>query len=141
MSEADTLYAKCSLDCKHGGTCQKGNKDLKKEFGKYAEDVSHLWDEETRDLEHCVCPEGSYGITCEYTIEQCDTEGHICLHGSTCATDADEIGCDCEAAEHNTAGLFCEFFATNECPQEPQDDDTHRGFCTNGGTCVVDKDS
>jgi hypothetical protein len=141
ISEAETLYAKCSLDCKHGGICQKGSKDLKKEFGKYAEDVSHLWNEATRDLEHCVCPEGFFGIACDYVIEKCATEGHMCLHGSTCLADADEIGCDCEAAEQNTAGLFCEFFATTECPQEPQDDDTHRGFCTNGGTCVVDEDS
>jgi hypothetical protein len=141
MSKTETSYAKCSLDCKNGGQCQKGSKDLKKEFGKYAEDVSHLWDETTRDMEHCVCSEGFFGIACDYAIEQCATGGHICLHGSTCVTDGNEIGCDCEAAEHNTAGLFCEFFATDECPQEPQDGDAHRGFCTNGGTCVVDTDS
>ena len=141
MSEAEILHTKCSLDCKHGGLCQKGSKDMKTEFGKWAEDVSHLWNETTRDLEHCICPEGFYGIACEYAIEQCAMEGHICFHGSTCVTDADEIGCDCEAAERNAAGLFCEFLATDECLQEPQDDDTHRGFCTNGGTCVVDEDS
>jgi hypothetical protein len=129
-------YALCELGCQNGGTCQKGVKDLQKAYGKFANDVAYLLDEEHVDFEHCVCPDGFYGIRCEYNVEQCKEGEHICFHGSTCVNDGEELGCNCEESDELTAGLFCEFIATEDCGQQMSSSDEHPGFCTNGGNCL-----
>jgi len=135
-------YAECELDCQNGGTCQKGAKDLRQTFGKFANDVAHMLNETHENFEHCVCPEGFYGIRCEYQMEECGEEEHLCFHGSQCVGSGHELGCNCETSQLHTAGLFCEFFATDECEgvASTLPGDQHRGFCTNGGKCMEDEE-
>lgn len=134
-------YAECELACQNGGTCQKGIKDLQKAFGNFASDVSHMLNQTHDNFEHCVCPKDFYGIRCEYQAEECGEGEHICFHGSECVSSEDDLGCNCETSEQKTAGLFCEFFATDECAEQPQiSDNENRGFCTNGGYCMKDDD-
>ena len=135
-------YAECKLECQNGGTCQKGVKDLQAAYGKFASDVAFLLNETHENYEHCTCPDGFFGIRCEYEYEQCKESDHKCFHGSTCVNaGSDEQACDCESSDTQTAGLFCEFFATQDCSEYPTDfSDEHRGFCTNGGTCLIDDD-
>jgi len=129
-------YAECSLACQNGGTCQKGVKNLRDTYGDLAEDVAHMLGEGHVDYEHCVCPPGFFGIRCEYEMEECSEDQHVCFHGSTCMTEGAQVSCNCESSEQLTAGLYCEFFATEVCnPEGGSSDATHRGFCTNGGTC------
>ena len=137
--EADDYYAQCSLDCKNGGKCQKGRKEIGNGFLKYAKDIAALINKTHVNMEHCVCPDGFYGITCEYEAQRCPKGEHICFHGSECVMNGDEDRCNCESAQKKTAGLFCEFFATDTCPSGSKgQNSTHRGFCTNGGKCLVD---
>lgn len=119
----------------NGGTCQKGVKDLDQMYGKFADDLADMYNQTHLDYEHCVCPSGFFGIRCEYKVQECETEGHVCLHGSTCEEGSGKSVCNCEDADHLTAGLYCEFFATEECEDIPTLD--NRGFCTNGGLCTV----
>lgn len=131
-------YAACKLTCDNGGTCQKGVKDLRRAYGKFADDISHMLDtSHGDDFEHCVCPEGFFGIRCEYVAELCEAGEHICLHGSSCVRDGNDLGCDCDSAEQNTAGLFCEFFSTEDCNTSAGSENNElSSFCTNGGKCV-----
>lgn len=131
-------YAECDLPCMNGGTCQKGFKDLDQVYEMFPDEIEYLVNETHQDFEHCVCPEGFYGIRCEYEVDDCDAESYVCLHGSTCRENKGRSSCVCENSDHLTAGLYCEFFATQQCdktlaPPEPG----HRGFCTNGGLCIV----
>ena len=132
-------YAECKLSCKNGGTCQKGVKDLKTYYGKFANAISHLIEADPgeADHEHCVCPHGFFGIRCEYEVEECNNGEHLCFHGSQCVKE--DAACDCESSKSDTAGLFCEYFATEQCTQVPLINENHRGFCTNGGSCKQEK--
>jgi Notch-like protein len=135
-------YSECKLKCENGATCQKGLKkaDLGK-YARFADDISHLINETHThvDFEHCVCPPGYFGISCEYEVEECGKGDHFCFHGSTCSED--ETNCDCESSDFDTAGLFCENASTEECPEESfLPDDKHRGFCVNGGKCNLKED-
>ena len=67
------------------------------------------------DFEHCVCPDGYFGIRCEYEVEECGNSGHVCLHGSTCNAEPGNTKCNCDDADELAAGLYCEFTATDEC--------------------------
>jgi len=131
-------YAECDLPCMNGGTCQKGMKDLDQVYARFSDDIADILNETHSDFEHCSCPVGFYGIRCEYEVEECSGT-HVCFHGSSCKeTATGSSSCVCEDSYRLTAGLFCEFFATQECdeslaPPAPG----HRGFCTNGGLCVV----
>ena len=131
-------YAECQLECHHGGTCQKGLKDIAQSYGKFYKDVLGMFNQSNIDFEHCVCPDGYFGIRCEYKVEECGDTGHICLHGSTCVESFDGAKCDCETSNEIVAGIFCEFPATDQCDTSnaiPGQD--HRGFCTNNGLCIV----
>jgi hypothetical protein len=120
-----------------GKNIQKGIKDLQEVYEKFSDEIVDIFNETHSDFEHCVCPEGFYGIRCEYEVEEC-SETHVCFHGSTCRETASGSSCVCEDSDHLTAGLFCEFFATEDCDESlaPSPSD-YRGFCTNGGLCVV----
>ena len=91
------------------------------------------------NIEHCVCPPDYFGINCEYQMERCNLGEHLCFHGSTCISDGDNFSCDCFSSKKKTAGLFCEYIASDECDQWVDLKNGHRGFCTNGGHCKVDK--
>ena len=130
-------YRECELECLNGGTCHKGIKNAKENFNFY---LSEKEQQQHHDYEHCVCPDGWYGIRCEYQVNECEEGKHLCFHGSTCVSnDDDEFSCDCMSANVNTAGLFCEYVATSECDEWKDKGNGHRGFCTNGGVCSLDE--
>jgi hypothetical protein len=136
-------YTECELPCQNRGTCQKGLKNAFKSesFEKFDLDIAHILDthgQQHENYEHCVCPEGYFGIRCEYQMEECGEGEHLCFHGSVCVRYGDVFGCDCESSDLKTAGLFCENVATSECEQWVDSENGHRGFCTNGGKCTVD---
>ena len=137
-------YAQCDLPCQNGGTCQKGMKNSKREeFVKTMIDAD-LVDKlsqspDLMSVEHCVCPPGYFGMNCEYQVQQCNSGEHLCFHGSTCVRDGDDFSCDCFSSKKKTAGLFCEYVASDECEQWVDLKNGHRGFCTNGGFCGVDE--
>lgn len=79
-----TAYDACSLPCRNGGTCHKGEKGMES-YGKFAVDVSHLIQETHINFEHCICPSGHFGVKCEYEYEECGPNGeHMCLNGGSC---------------------------------------------------------
>lgn len=136
-------YSECDLPCQNGGTCQKGLKDAfsGELFEKFDLDIAHILEthgQQHVNYEHCVCPEGYFGIRCEYLMEQCGEGEHLCFHGSECVRYDDMFGCDCESSDQKVAGLFCENIATSLCEQWVDSENGHRGFCTNGGKCIVD---
>lgn len=136
-------YAQCDLPCQNGGTCQKGaNQTKQKEFiRKFVdEDFSDMLSEtpDLKGFEHCVCPPGYFGIHCEYQMEQCGDEEHLCFHGSTCTMNEGEFSCDCFSSKIKSAGMFCEYVASSECEEWVDVTNGHMGFCTNGGHCEVD---
>jgi len=153
----------CRLSCANGGSCVKGAKDSS--HGVYEQtigQVAHLnmtFDEVF--FEHCVCPPGYVGLTCEHLIETCDRgrngEDHFCLHGSTCLYDSNgEPYCDCDDAkaridgklETTFGGKSCEHPASDICMvnSSPENDDENNRnrksspiqplyFCVNKGVC------
>ena len=136
-------YNQCDLQCQNGGTCQKGtNQTEKNEFlTKIVDSDFSAMLSKSPDLmgfEHCVCPQGYFGIQCEYQMEQCGNGEHACFHGSTCISNDGEFRCDCASSKIKTAGLFCEYIASSECEQWVDVTSGQRGFCTNGGHCEVD---
>lgn len=137
-------YAECHLPCQNGGTCHKGLKNAFDDvsFEKFMPEISHILEKEGvqhMNYEHCVCMDGYFGIRCEYQMKECGERQHLCLHGSTCVQTDDAFGCDCESSDLRTAGLFCENLASSECERWAYKENGHRGFCTNGGKCVLDE--
>ncbi len=137
-------YNQCDLQCQNGATCQKGMKNTEQnEFLRefvdtdFSSMLSHSPD--LLGFEHCVCPQGYFGVHCEYQMEQCGSGEHLCFHGSTCISNEGEFRCDCVSSKVKTAGLFCEYVASSECEQWVDVSSGHRGFCTNGGHCGVDE--
>jgi Notch-like protein len=127
-------YEQCALTCDNGGQCRKGVKDTSflEKFGK---ELSHLNATHDSNFEHCVCPKGFIGLTCEHSLERCTSGEHVCLHGSTCAQDED--ACDCEAGStisEKLAGKFCEHASTSICTEGTST--SSFSFCVNNGECV-----
>jgi hypothetical protein len=64
--------------------------------------MSHYNISHSQLFEHCVCPDGYFGLQCEHKLEICPGGDHVCLHGSKCvAQDEGEGGqtthkCDCD---------------------------------------------
>lgn len=134
----------CRLSCSNGGYCVKGVKDN----GIYQDtikNVAHLNQtyHETY-FEHCICPDGFIGLTCEHQIETCTNGEHYCLHGSTCVKENEDYLCDCRQADetigrgdHPTvfAGDSCEHPANDICVQGHIYPTTPLYFCVNQGIC------
>ena len=140
-------HATCNLECQNGGICRKGAKDLsildKFDFSRLdgSFDNTH-----TDDFEHCVCPIGYVGLTCEFKLDICPGGTHACMHGAECIprmnteTNKLEFQCDCtKADEHGLryAGEYCQFesteFCTDNAARPPAGNDA---FCVNGGECL-----
>ncbi len=134
--EDEALEEECHLECQHG-TCAKGFKTYENLIGTGPFPAQLAYDVISITGEHCVCPNGYTGLTCEIAVQSCGSDKN-CYNGSTCVYD--ENGnplCDCDSAHTNEvsfAGTSCEQESTTHC--EPSlDQDQKDAFCTNGGVC------
>lgn len=142
-AENDYEY-NCRLTCSNGGFCAKGVAN----HGPYQDTisgVSHLnrTHHETY-FEHCVCPEGFLGLTCEHKVLTCGNDEHYCLHGSTCVKYNDDYLCDCSKVDETIghgdqpsvfAGDSCEHPANDICVQGDIFPTRPLYFCVNHGVC------
>jgi hypothetical protein len=144
--EENEGYEDCDLECKNGGQCRKGVKDTsflnKFNLGPV---ISSLNMTNNQDFEHCVCPDGFVGHTCDIEIDKCQGDKHICLYGAKCVEDGDGHKCDCEGAfttYEKFAGGSCQHKSTVFCTSsgDPGIGKDNLSFCVNNGTCVENKD-
>jgi hypothetical protein len=144
-SEVSSEYTECTLECQNNGVCRKGAKDVSY-LEKFGLDRRLAEERFTSNFEHCVCPRGFVGLTCEYEMEVCPGRNVACMHGGQCRLDwnaeTTEVSCDCETAEtdnYRFAGQYCEARSTNFCTADGEKTSDGRGydaFCTNGGKCA-----
>jgi hypothetical protein len=139
-------YEDCSLHCNNGGECRNGVKDVSF-LGLFnlGPVVSNLNMTHNADFEHCVCPDGYVGLTCDIRLTSCGDDSHICLYGSTCVEDGDGYTCDCEVAFTGLdkfAGDHCQHKATEFCTDDgvPGSGMDNTSFCVNNATCTNPKD-
>jgi hypothetical protein len=97
------------------------------------------------DFEHCVCPIGYVGHTCDISVTTCGNNSHVCLYGSKCVEDGDGYKCDCEEASSSLdkfAGDSCQHKATELCTSdgEPGSGTDIISFCVNNGRCTDPRD-
>ena len=133
----------CELTCQNGGKCRNGKKDnaLLEQFG----DELQKFNETHRLWEHCVCPEGFFGIQCEHQLEICPGGEHVCLHGSKCVPQDEVNGgtdhsCDCDEGfngQAKYAGKYCQYTSTDICTVsgKPGVGKANFAFCVNDGKC------
>lgn len=117
-------------------------------INKFGNDLQHLNATHSQLFEHCVCPDGFFGIQCEHKIEICSGGEHVCLHGSKCVAD-NESGnnangqghtCDCDEGFDSVeryAGKFCQYTSTDICTRngQPGVGKANFAFCVNNGVC------
>jgi hypothetical protein len=139
-------HAECNLQCQNNGICRKGAKDLSflDKFGvsRRENDANEAHNE---DFEHCACPIGYVGLTCEFRLDVCPGGTHVCMHGAECVPHVDEeanlfeFQCDCNNADDHDlryAGHYCQFSSTEFCTDNgARPLDGTEAFCTNGGEC------
>ena len=136
----DDEYENCTFVCENDGQCRNGAKDTSflNQFGSDLNDVNVA---HNSNFEHCVCPDGFVGLTCETKLEVCADAEQVCLHGSTCIPDqSDGIGyaCDCEAGSTPfvmLAGTYCQHKSTSICT-DGETSSSGFAFCVNKGECV-----
>jgi len=132
----------CKLTCANGGKCRKGAKDYKllgSLSGLHMSDITNKTHDE--NFEHCACPDGFTGLTCETKVETCGAGEHVCFHGSRCVKSAGEHFCRCDAAFtafSKTAGKYCQHKSTSICTAngQPGLGKDEMAFCVNGGVCL-----
>lgn len=144
LQDDDHIDFKCSLICANGGVCASGAKDygsLQDSINK-VDSVSQSYHETY--YEHCVCPDGFVGLTCEHKVEICGESEHFCMHGSKCVENDGKHSCDCSDASANIghgdqssmfAGESCEHHATDICIKGDEEIARPLYFCVNEGTC------
>ena len=135
---------KCELQCENGGHCRKGTKDNQL-IQQYGAELSRFNMSHTALWEHCVCPEGYFGIQCEHKLEICPGGDHVCLHGARCVPTEEASGgtghkCDCDHgfdAFKRYAGKFCQYSSTDICTEngQPGMGKANFAFCVNDGQC------
>ena len=99
----------------------------------------------TSTWEHCVCPEGYFGVQCEHELEICPGGDHVCLHGAKCVAEDETTNnpshsCDCDSgfdAIEKSAGKYCQYTSTDICTKngQPGVGKANFAFCVNSGTC------
>lgn len=131
-------YEACSLQCQNDGQCRNGVKDTSF-LNKFGAEVTHLNQSHDENFEHCVCPEGFVGLTCEHRVESCPGGQHACFHGARCVDDGSGASCDCQpgfTALDKLAGKFCERQSTTLCTKASASGTASFAFCVNNGECV-----
>jgi hypothetical protein len=143
--EVSAEYSACTLECQNNGVCRKGAKDVSflEKFGVHRRLQGERFND---DFEHCVCPRGFVGLTCEYEMEVCPGREVVCMHGGECRMDWNDQGtqitCDCENAEwenYRFAGPYCDIRSTSFCTidgEKTLGGSGYDAFCTNGGKCA-----
>ena len=136
----------CNLVCHNGGQCRSGVKD-NSYISSFGEELNDYNQTQNGYWEHCVCPNGYFGIQCEHELQICPGGNHVCLHGSKCvaedetAEDGDVTHyCDCDSgfdAVERYAGKFCQYSSTDVCTKngKPGVGKANFAFCVNNGTC------
>lgn len=120
-------------------------------MGSYGGQLANLNITSKELFQHCVCPEGFFGIQCEHELEVCPGGEHVCLHGSKCVPDFDDFDedgneaavnhkCDCDTgfdAVEKYAGKFCQYTSTDICTKNgtPGVGKANFAFCVNNGIC------
>lgn len=137
------IKANCTLSCDNEGKCRKGAKDVTL-ISQFGSDLEGFNQTHTETWEHCVCPDGYFGVQCEHQLEICPGGDHVCLHGSKCMArhDGTELNqeCDCDAgfdAIEKHAGKFCQYTSTDICTKhgKPGVGKANFAFCVNSGRC------
>jgi len=146
--------------CQNGGKCRFGKKShgpamtqlLSKQKARKA--LGHMLEltNGNENFEHCVCPPGFAGTSCEYEAEVCPDGKQVCFNGSECIKktkkndddDEDKYGCSCNDEDTlnrddddslrrkmdetlSFGGKYCQSEADSICK-------TGR-TCMNGGDC------
>lgn len=138
----------CDLACQNNGICRKGAKDLSvlENFNVNRAEGSLVHSSHNDDFEHCVCPIGFVGLTCEFRLDVCPGGTHACMHGAECKhrvnteTHTLEFQCDCDKADEfglRYTGKYCQLESTEFCTDDglrPSVDSD--AFCVNGGSCL-----
>jgi hypothetical protein len=144
--EGNGDYEDCNLVCSNGGKCRKGVKDVSF-LGLFnlGPVVSNLNMTHNVDFEHCVCPDGYAGITCDIELATCGDSSHICLYGSKCIDNGDGARCDCSEAFTSLdkfAGDYCQHKATEFCTSNgnPGTGVDNISFCVNNAKCTDPRD-
>lgn len=99
------------------------------------------------NFQHCVCPDGFFGVQCEHQLDVCPGGTHVCLHGSKCVaineSDPDNLKhqCDCDDSFNSIqqfAGKYCQYESTDMCTKngKPGLSNAQYAFCVNGGTFI-----
>lgn len=138
-------YDGCSMECQNDGVCRKGAKDVSflAKFGLHRGLLGTKYNE---DFEHCVCPRGFVGMSCEYNMDVCPGLDHVCMHGGECQIVAEDglsinLHCDCmnaKTSRNRYAGEYCEERSTDFCTVDGEMTKQGKGydaFCTNGAKC------
>ena len=132
--ETNELDERCTLNCLHGGTCQRG-----KDPGM---DLTE-WPGRSTGGMHCACTPGYSGHLCEYLVDICGNYDHICLHGSKCIKNEGSYSCKCtdDSCRDRHRTQFC--LPTTKTgtsgldpPVEYYGGMAIPAFCFNGGECV-----
>jgi len=149
FEEKHNDYSECKMDCQNSGVCRKGAKDVSflSKFGLHRRGL--LGGKYNDDFEHCVCPRGYVGVACEYEMDVCPGQDHVCMHGGECDIMTSEhsgsvmgLQCDCQNAQSSEmryAGQYCEAEATEFCTMGGTMTPSGEGydaFCTNGMNCM-----
>lgn len=138
----------CSLQCKNGGRCSIASDEEDALNGQ-------VWGQASSGSEFCKCPLGFVGPTCEFSADVCGNGEHICLHGTACVPDQNEVQsyrCECPVsseqldAMNTTISGSCSNHRTEFCTPMEGHLEYFGGmavaaFCVNDGKCsdiVVD---
>lgn len=132
----------CHLDCNGRGECKKGAKDLSL-YIEYGLDIDEFLGGSNVKGDHCICKEGYTGVNCELeekkdNFKRCGRgfcfNGGICIEREDSTNEIKDFYCDCNWADTETAGEFCEHPNVEFCPF-PDGHDPTKYYCANGGQC------
>jgi hypothetical protein len=146
--EHEAHQTECTLECHNHGVCRKGAKDLTLLKTLGVNRLNGLGETYSENFEHCVCPPGYVGLTCEHKMDVCPSGNQVCMNGAQCIPETSimgytlTFGCDCSKArhpDHKFAGASCEYVSNEFCTVDetkPLKGVGEDAFCTNGGKCL-----